>query len=213
MPTLAYSLFILVSHFTPENKEHKAWMNFLIAIGIPIAGYLFSQIILPLWQPFDRGFSVHAMLILVIAATLVFLFFLIRGIFVLATKKAEVWQKYQLAWKIPIAIVLPLVGLSVNNGHLFNNFGSSESGIFGDFNNAWFYILAVINGILICLPNLENKIYRLFLFIGRSVTFAYTFYFFLVFLPFFAIVCNCYYCHWHRIFNANAFTSFRYSYQ
>lgn len=184
MPTLAYSLFVLVSHFTPENKEHKAWVNFLIAIGIPITGYLFTQIILPLWQPFDRDFSVHAMVILVITATLVFLFFLIRGVFILATKKAEVWQKYQLAWKIPIAIVLPLIGLAVNNGHLFNNFGSSDSGIFGDFNNAWFYILAVFNGILVCLPNIENKLYRLLVFIGRSVTFAYTFYFFLVFLPF-----------------------------
>lgn len=184
MPTLAYSLFVLVSHFTPENKEHKAWANFLIAIGIPIAGYLFSQIILPLWQPFDRDFSVHAMVILVITATLVFLFFLIRGVFILATKKAEVWQKYQLAWKIPIAIVLPLIGLSVNNGHLFNNFGPSDSGIFGDFNNAWFYILAAVNGILVCLPNLENKLYRLIVYIGRSITFAYTLYFFLVFLPF-----------------------------
>jgi hypothetical protein len=184
MPTLAYSLFVLVSHFTPENKEHKAWVSFLIAIGIPIAGYLFTQIILPLWQPFDRDFSVHAMVILVITATLVFLFFLIRGVFILATKKAEVWQKYQLAWKIPIAIVLPLIGLAVNNGHLFNNFGPGDSGIFGDFNNAWFYILAVVNGILVCLPNLENKLYRLLVFIGRSVTFAYTFYFFLVFLPF-----------------------------
>ena len=184
MPTLAYSLFVLVSHFTPENKEHKAWVNFLIAIGIPIAGYLFSQIILPLWQPFDRDFSVHAMVILVITTTLVFLFFLIRGVFILATKKAEVWQKYQLAWKIPIAIVLPLIGLAVNNGHLFNNFGPSDSGIFGDFNNAWFYILAAVNGILVCLPNLENKLYRLIVYIGRSITFAYTLYFFLVFLPF-----------------------------
>jgi hypothetical protein len=155
-----------------------------LAIGIPIAGYLFTQIILPLWQPFDRDFSVHAMVILVITATLVFLFFLIRGVFILATKKAEVWQKYQLVWKIPIAIVLPLIGLAVNNGHLFNNFGPSDSGIFGDFNNAWFYILAVVNGILVCLPNLENKLYRLLVFIGRSVTFAYNFYFFLVFLPF-----------------------------
>ena len=145
MPTLAYSLFILVSHFTPKNKEHKAWVNFLIAIGIPITGYLFTQIILPLWQTFDSKFGEHTILILVIVVTIVFLFFLIRGVFILATKKAEVWQKYQLAW---------------------------------------FYILALVNGILVCLPNLENKIYRLLLFIGRSVTFAYTFYFFLVFLPF-----------------------------
>ncbi|WP_296620376.1 MSEP-CTERM sorting domain-containing protein [Marivirga sp.] len=184
MPTLAYSLFVLVSHFTPDNKEHKAWVNFLIAIGIPVAGYLFSQIILPLWQRVEGEFYVHAFVVIVITATLVFLFFLTRGIFILATKKAEVWQKYQLAWKIPIAVVLPLVGLSVNNGHLFNDFGPSESGIFGDFNNAWFYIIAIVNGIFICLPNLENKIYRLLVFIGRSITFAYTFYFFLVFLPF-----------------------------
>jgi hypothetical protein len=184
MPTLAYSLFILVSHFTSENKEHKAWVNFLIAIGIPVAGYLFSQIILPLWQQVESEFSIHILVVLIISATLVFLFFLIRGVYILATKKADVWLKYQLAWKIPIAIVLPLLGLSVNNGHLFNNFGTSNLGIFGDFNSTWFYILAVTNGILVCLPNLENKVYRLLLFIGRSITFAYTFYFFLVFLPF-----------------------------
>src|SRR5690606_42092039 len=48
MPTLTYSLFVLVCHFTLENKEHKAWVSFLISIGIPIVGYLFTQIILPL---------------------------------------------------------------------------------------------------------------------------------------------------------------------
>ena len=184
MPTLAYSVFVLVAFFTTETKEHKAWINFLIAIAIPVLGYLFSQIGLPLWRLFDENFGIHTMLIIVIVATLVFLFFLVRGIFIIAKKKAAVWQKYQLAWKIPITILLPLLGLSVNNGHLFNDFGISDSGVFGDFNNHWFYILAVANGILICLPNLENKIYRLFLFIGRGITFSYTLYFFFVFLPF-----------------------------
>lgn len=184
MPTLAYSLFILVSHFTSENKEYKAWVNFLIAIGVPIVGYLFLQIILPLWQRVESEFSVHTLVVLTIVTTLVFFFFLIRSVYILATKKAGVWLKYQLAWKIPIAIVLPLLGLLVNNGLLFNNFRISDSGIFGDFNNPWFYILAIVNGILVCLPNLENKLYRLIVFIGRSITFAYTFYFFLVFLPF-----------------------------
>lgn len=185
MPTLAYSLFVLVSHFTPEHKEHGALVNFLIAIGIPIVGYLFTQIILPLWDGVDTNrFPIHALLVLTIVATLVFLFFLIRGVFILATKKVEIWQKYQLAWKIPIAIILPLIGLAVNNGFLFNNFEPSDSGIFGDFNNVWFYILAVVNGIMVCLPNLENQLYRLLVFIGRSLTFAYTLYFFLVFLPF-----------------------------
>jgi hypothetical protein len=184
MPTLAYSLFILVSHFTSKTKEYKAWKNFLIAILIPVFWYLFSQIILPLWKPVDDNFGTHTLLIFTIIGTLVFLFFLVRGIFILAIKKSDSWIKYQLAWKIPISIILPLLGLTVNNGHLFNDFGISDSGIFGDFNNYWFYFIAIINGVLICLPNIENKLYRLFLFIGRSITFAYTFYFFLVFLPF-----------------------------
>jgi hypothetical protein len=184
MPTLAYSLLVLVSHYTPDTREHKAWVNFLIAIGIPVAGYLFSQVILPLWRHVEGESFMHAMVILVIAATLVFLFFLVRGITILAAKKAVVWQKYQLAWKIPVAIVLPLLGLAVNNGYLSNLISSNDAGVFGDFKNIWFYILAVVNGVLVCLPNLDHKIYRLLLFTGRSITFAYTFYFFLVFLPF-----------------------------
>jgi hypothetical protein len=184
MPTLAYALFVLLLHFTSENKEHKAWVNFLIAIAVPIAGYLFSQIMLPLWQHVNGDFFEHTLLILIIVATLVFLFFLARGVFIIAVKKAVVWQKYHLAWKIPVTIVLPLLGLFVNNGLLFNDFHISDSGIFGDFNSYWFYILAAANGILVCLPNLDNKLYRLLLFAARSITFAYTFYFFLVFLPF-----------------------------
>jgi len=184
MPTLAYSLFVLVANLTPESKEYKAWVNFLIAIGIPICAYLFSQIILPLWQRVESDFFNHALVVLVIVVTLTFLFFLVRGVFILATKKGATWQRYQLIWKVPIAVVFPVLGLLMNNGHILNEFQIGTTGIFGDFNNHWFYILAVINGLLICLPNLKHKVYRLLLFVGRSITFAYTFYFFMVFLPF-----------------------------
>ena len=183
MPTLLYSLFILIIHFTSTEKEQKAWVNFLIAIGVPVIGYLFYLIVLPLWR-FSGDFETHSLFVLIIVATLVFLFFLVRGIFIIATKKTVTWKKYQLIWKIPFAILFPLLGLLVNNGFLFDKLSYNDSGIFGDFNNYWFFILAIINGILLCLPNLENKIYRLLLFLGRSITFAYTFYFFLVLLPF-----------------------------
>lgn len=184
MPTIAYSLFVLIIRCTPETQKHKAWVNFLIAVAIPAIGYLFTQIVLPLWQRVENDFFTHVLVVLIIVATLAFLFFLVRSIFILATKKATAWKKYQLVWKIPIAILLPLLGLLVNNGYLFNKFNVLDSGIFGDFDNSWFYILTIVNGVLVCLPDLDNKIYRLFLLIGRSITFAYTFYFFLVFLPF-----------------------------
>lgn len=184
MPTLAYSLFVIVIHLTPENKGQKAWKNFLGAISIPISWYLFSQLLLPFWRPVDNNFRIHILIIFIIIGTLLFLFFLIRSVYILSLKKASEWKKYELAWKIPISTIFPLLGLAVNNGHIFNNWGVNNSGIFGDFNSIWFYALAILNGVLICLPNSENKLYRLFLFIGRSLTFAYTLYFFLVFLPF-----------------------------
>ncbi len=184
MPTLAYSIFVLVLHFTPENKDHKASSNFLFAIIVPIAFYLFFQVIMPLWKPVDGDFGIHTILIFVIVGTLVFLFFVIRAVYILSTKRNHIWQKYQLAWKIPISIVLPLVGLAVNNGQFLSSFVSNDAGVFGDFKSYWFYALAIVNGIFICLPNPENKLYRILLFVGRSITFSYTLYFFLVFLPF-----------------------------
>lgn len=177
MPTLAYSLFILVAYLTPDAKEYKPWRSFLSAITIPLACYIFSQVILPLWKPVEDDFRTHAIIVFVISSTLIFLFFLIRGIYILVTKKAHIGEKYQLVCKILISIILPIIGLRVNNTLL-------GGGIFGDFNNHWFYILAILNGLLICLPSIDNQLYRIFLFIGRSITFAYTFYFFIVFLPF-----------------------------
>ncbi len=180
MPTLAYSLFVLLIHFTSDAKEPKAWKSFLAAIAVPVLWYVYVEIILPLRRPLSGKFNEHVFLILAIISVLIFLFFLIRTIFILLTKKSAILQKYQLLWKIPLALIFPVAGLWLNDGF----YGGQ---IFGDLSSLWFYILAVINGILICLPDIDNKRYRLFLFTGRSITFAYTFYFFLVFLPFLPI--------------------------
>ena len=181
MPTIAYSLFILVTYFTPENKEHRPWKNFWYAIAIPFVWYIFAQVILPLWKPVVHEFIHHVVVIFSIVGTLFFFFYLIRGIYILVNKKSNIWKKYQLVWKVPVLIILPILGLLVNNGVLFTSFPHC---IFGDFSNDWFYIIAAFNGLLICLPNRDKLLYRLLLFIGRSITFAFSFYFFIVFLPF-----------------------------
>ena len=184
MPTLAYSVFVLVMHFTHDNKEYKAWRNFLVVIIIPACWYFYVQVVLPFWKPVDSGFVVHTNIILAIIVTLIFLFFLIRGVYIIALKKSAAFKKYQLLWKIPVAIIFPLFGLALNNGEVAGNIGLGGDKIFGDFSNHWFYILALVNGVLICIPDLKNKKYRLVLFVARSITLSYTFYFFLVFLPF-----------------------------
>lgn len=186
MPTLLHSVFILVAHLTPEEKQKNSWINFVFAISIPAIWYILLQVILPLWRHTSSRYENHVMTILFIVGTVLFLFFVIRAIYILGLKKGELVTRFQLLWKIPISILFPLLGLAINNGFDIKklNFNEYNAGIFGDFNSAWFYIFAILNGLFICLPNLENRVYRIFLFIARAFTFSYTFYFFIVFIPY-----------------------------
>jgi hypothetical protein len=184
MPTMVHALIVLVLKFTLDTKEQKPAISLLFTISIPILWYLFSQITLPLYKVVEENFSIHILLIFIICGTLLFLFFLIRTLYILTLKKSQKWNKYELVWKIPITILFPVLGLIVNNGGFVGFPFENGSGIFGDFSNPWFLILAICNGLLLCLPKNKNKSYRLFLFIGKSILFSYTFYFFIVFLPF-----------------------------
>ena len=184
MPTLAHALFIIVIKITPKEKKHNPWVSFCFAIVIPFLSYLFVQIILPLAKRVDMEYNEHVILISVISSLILFLTFLIRTIYILSLKKGQLWSKYQLVWKIPITLIFPVLGLAVNQGFLINNFSSNTSGLFGDFNGYWFIGIAILNGIVLCLPKLKHKYYSISLFVLKCITFTYTLYFFIVFLPF-----------------------------
>ena len=184
MPTLAHAALVLLIRFTPDDRPHQALPSFGIALITPLSVFLFSQLILPLWQVPGGKFGGHVLVILLVAATVVFLFFLARGAYIVISNKSGRWSEYQLAWKIMIAVVLPLLGLAINNDGVLSEGFSSATGVFGNFNGPWFYGLALLNGILLCLPPPAGKWSYLALFAARSLTLAYTLYFFLVFLPF-----------------------------
>ncbi|QZT37188.1 MSEP-CTERM sorting domain-containing protein [Halosquirtibacter xylanolyticus] len=182
MPTLIYSILLIVSYFTPPTKTHKLWKSFLGAFLIPIVLYLTALLIVPLWKNVDGDFAIHSVIILIIASTIIFLFFIIRGVYIITLRKSFFWKKNHLIWKIPITLILPVLGLLFNSGILMEQ--HSIKGIMGDFNSPWFYIITIVNSILLCLPNLTNRTYRYLLFVGRTITFSFTLYFFIVFLPF-----------------------------
>ncbi|MBC7487895.1 MAG: MSEP-CTERM sorting domain-containing protein [Cytophagaceae bacterium] len=186
MPAMAHAILIIVMWLTPADKKHKPWMNLLWALLIPMSWYIFGQLILPLWRMVDFPYDFHVIIVLATVSTIVFLFFLIRILYIITVQKITFFIKYPLAWKIPLSFIFPILGLLFNSGWFFNggDFTHSHQSIFGNFNSIWFYILALVNGLFICLSNREHRLYRLFLLVGRSVLFAYTFYFFLVFLPY-----------------------------
>ena len=178
MPTLAHALFALMINLTRENQ--KPWISFGTAILIPVCWYVFLMILLPMWQPLDYRFSEHVIAVLLIAGTVVFLFFLGRGVYIIfQNRKSSMLENPAAALivKAVIGLVLPVLGLHVNEYYFHHEF-------FGDFSSYWFFAIAVVNGILICIPDLENKNLRLILFLLRVITFGYVIYFFFVFLPY-----------------------------
>lgn len=183
MPTLAHSLLVLMLNWTDPEKPRQARRSFLYALLIPGGLYLFAQIVLPLWREASWPGVERTMVILVVFATIAFLFFLVRAIYLTAGQRTAFFKKQQLLWKIPITTLFPILGLALNNGSI-GDLTQAGSGIFGDFSAPIFYILAILNGVLLCLPDPTNIQYRLPLTIARVVTFSYTLYFFFVFLPF-----------------------------
>ena len=180
MPNLAFSLYSLVAAMTNLEKKPSPWTNLGAAISIPAAIYLAVNIFFINSNFVQFTYFRHLGVVLMVGATVLFLFLLGRSVYILAKHKSLNWAKWQIVVKVVLSIVFPLWGLMLNNGDLNVNFDK----IFGDFSDPWFYGLALCNGILFSLPNYPNPWYRLVLFAARSLCFTYIVYFALVFLPF-----------------------------
>jgi hypothetical protein len=182
MPTLAHALLVLVVRSVPDDRPRSALPSLALAVAVPMGAWLVLWLLQALW----RGGSNPVVDALFVSAALVcgpltFLFFLVRGVYLLTLRRQD--DEWSLLWKLLITLVLPLLGLCVNAGLVMNGLGTHEEGIFGNFNSPWFYGLALLNGVLLCLPRPAQPGWRLALLAARSVLLGYTFYFFLVFLP------------------------------
>ncbi|MDI1256119.1 MAG: MSEP-CTERM sorting domain-containing protein [Flavobacterium sp.] len=184
MPTIIHAVIVLVIKLTALHKKNSPLLNFGLAAAVPFCWYIISQLFIPMFKDLDHGFNIHALLIFVISGTVIFLFFLIRMVYILINKKSKLWKRNALNWKIPLLIVFPLLGLMVNNGSFLKDFIGEGGGIFGDFSSIWIYFIALGNGILLCIPEAKSPRIKLILFFLKSATFTFTLYFFLVFLPF-----------------------------
>lgn len=197
MPTLAHAMLALVARFTPDDRPHLAAPNLLFAVVVPLGWALVFEVLT--WvSRLLRGVSPEVYTgpsrletvgtVIIVAAlvvgTLSFFFFLTRALFIASRRRERTWVDGGLGWKMVVTMVLPLIGLGVNNGLFFGQGFRGDNGIFGNFSSPWFYILTVVNGVLLCLPDSARPGRRLVQLLGRSALFGFTFYFFLVFLPF-----------------------------
>ncbi|UOQ55532.1 MSEP-CTERM sorting domain-containing protein [Hymenobacter cellulosivorans] len=187
MPTLAYAVFALVVRLTPTDPPPTVAINFLLAFVGPLAWYILLLVPFSALQGQSSAWLWETVFPLILVSGVVgFLFFLVRGVYIMGLRRAED-AEFHFVWKLLVSLLLPLMGLLVNNGLFWGGLSSSrshEEGVFGNFNSPWFYILAVLNGVLLCMPDQSGRWTRLAVFLGRSVLLSYTFYFFVVFLPY-----------------------------
>ncbi|MDJ0364074.1 MSEP-CTERM sorting domain-containing protein [Hymenobacter sp. H14-R3] len=182
MPTLAHALLVLVVRSVPAARPQSVLPSLGLAVAIPVGGWLVLGLLSTLLGSWVNGSWLDGPLLLagLVVGPLTFLFFLVRAAYLFSLRRDD---EFTIIWKVLITLVLPLLGLLVNTGMLLGGVGK-QSGIFGNFNTPWFYGLAVLNGVLLCLPAPARPAGRLALLGARSVLLGYTCYFFLVFLPF-----------------------------
>lgn len=176
---LAHALFVLVIVTLQRNERGTPLRDIGIAVAIPIACYLFVQVIEP-WR-LDVDFERHAWVVIFITLVLAFLFFILRGIAALTLRKGPASEEVGLLLRLIIALIFPLAGLAVNNG--LTGF-SEASGVVGELHHWGFYVVAVLNGLVVIWPSSQHVPTRLAQFILRAAGFSYVSYFFLLFLPF-----------------------------
>jgi hypothetical protein len=178
MPTIAHAMLSAVVYFTPEGGKHSAMYNFGYAISIPITWFFFSMLTIQLSHTSSPG--AHALTILMLSSCIAFLFFLVRAIYIITFSRGRISDDTKLLASILIGIVFPLLGLLLNKAMS----SDVDCGFFGNFNSLWFFLIALINGILVCLPKPKKPQEHLVLFVGKSIGFVYTLYFFFIFLPY-----------------------------
>lgn len=180
IPGCLYGLILLVIDWTPDDDDASPYFNVLPIILIPLSVLLGSYILSNLID-YDYGNVTfkYIPIFLFISFTCLFVFFVIRFIYMLA-KKRKGNSKIGIAVAILFTLVFPVAGLVLNKKMEF----SGDGGMFGDFSHPLYFVFAIANGLLLSIPAPENVSLRWLVFIGKSLLFAYICYFFAVFAPY-----------------------------
>ncbi|MFY7828384.1 MAG: MSEP-CTERM sorting domain-containing protein [Flectobacillus sp.] len=179
MPSIMYALMVLILVNTPDVTKVSFLKNLGYSFAIPIGFYFFFFMIGSVYHPVHLGDYLEIFLwIIFVTIMMSFYYFALRALYILIFDKGLVKRISPLIWKLIFALIFPILGLSLYATIM--TFG----GLLGDFTNFWFFILALINGIIVCLPRYTNQRINLIIWLMRSCTFSYTTYFFVVFLPY-----------------------------
>ena len=178
MPSLAFSMYSIIAFLTNFEKDPKPLFNLFGAFGVALCSYIGLNVMIVSGIP--ERYMPHIAILGLFSMSTLFFFFLGRSIYIFGHRPWSAWSKWDVLIKGVLGIAFPIWGLMLNNSQI----RYFPEHVFGNFSSPWFYALAVVNGVLFTLPNYPHPLYRLILFLLRSLFFPYILYFALVFLPF-----------------------------
>ncbi len=179
IPSTLYALILLVLHYTPAPSSNNPYLSLAPILMVPavVAGAIFVLSSIGTTST-DLWVLKYLPLYILVFFTCALVYFVIRFLYILSAKSKK-RDALALILKVLFTVAFPAAGLALNNG-----FTGFDGGLFGDFSHPLYYVLAVLNGIAVCLPNPTNTGLRWVLFISRSILFSFILFFVAVFLPF-----------------------------
>ncbi len=122
------------------------------------------------------------LLIIFLSGVYTILFMLVHIVAALARPNETGEKRINMArYHYPITFIvglfLPVTGLVINM------LAGGSTGMFGDFSSPVFYVLAVLNGLLLMIPAPRQPKVRLALLGIRTAGYSYVLYFFIIFIP------------------------------
>lgn len=173
MPTLLHSMLCTIIRLTPNENNSRLSTNFLIMLLIPALFYLFIILVSPLWRNSNSNIGEDIIPILFANLCVIFMFFFLRFFYILVRRR-NINLEDSIIAKTIFTFLFPFIGLTLN---------AAMGNIFGDFTNIWFFVIAFMTGIVIIIPASDKPTIRLILLLIKSITYCYTIYFCLVFMP------------------------------
>ncbi|VAX36412.1 hypothetical protein MNBD_UNCLBAC01-222 [hydrothermal vent metagenome] len=177
MPGLFYAGLRLACFDLKIKKFSDVGFSILITILAPVTYYTLFIGVGRYFRSVGWKFSELLAIIFFVGTTVVAFVGLIRLVVLTYNYIRSKGDLTQIIFAVIIAIVGPIAGLLLNKTIPFP----------ANFQTPWVYVLAIINGLIVIIPNVKKTDGHGYLLFARTATYPFTFYFFLVFLPFLPI--------------------------
>lgn len=170
-PTLLHSLAIINANELPLSSRNH--FRSLQIIGITSIACALLLIVVPKAQP---GILHRFLILLFLLSSIGLLNGLIKLFDINHVKKFLIKARYIVIAKPLLAISFILTGMFLNSDILF------DAGA-GNFSEGSFYAWSVLNGLAICAPDFKHKMYRITIFLIRSMTYSYIIWLIITYMP------------------------------